>query len=211
MRSLCVFISLSVRRSCLDVPKLKNAFHPIATSWHMNGLKSDEKVRRSHSPHVVCTVLATFVRSRSLHLEATLYPFHHSRLNISDGVQRSRGRCIFRSSFLYHAHDENSVVLKVAFSDSLMLSSLPFLVIFLLMCHVSKTQTCPKHKYTRRKRDCGEMSMTIGDVTLTEEDLQDGFSAEAIFAAPGSRGEHEPCLSPLPSPRFNIRVNVARC
>ncbi|CAM9742919.1 unnamed protein product, partial [Ectocarpus sp. 13 AM-2016] len=31
-------------------------------------------------------------------------------------------------------------------------------------------------------------SVTIGDVTLSEEELQDGFSAETIFATPGSRG-----------------------
>lgn len=33
------------------------------------------------------------------------------------------------------------------------------------------------------------MSITIGDVTLSEAELQDGFSAESIFATPGSRGE----------------------
>lgn len=33
------------------------------------------------------------------------------------------------------------------------------------------------------------MSMTIGDVTLTEEELQDGFSAEEIFSSGGARGE----------------------
>ena len=34
-------------------------------------------------------------------------------------------------------------------------------------------------------------SVTIGDVTLSEEDLQDGFSAETIFSTPGSRGESQ--------------------
>lgn len=33
------------------------------------------------------------------------------------------------------------------------------------------------------------MSITIGGVTLEEEDLQDGFSAETIFSTPGSRGK----------------------
>ena len=33
------------------------------------------------------------------------------------------------------------------------------------------------------------MSVTVGDVTFTEEELQDGFSAGEIFSAPGSRGE----------------------
>ncbi|CAM9522060.1 unnamed protein product [Hapterophycus canaliculatus] len=32
------------------------------------------------------------------------------------------------------------------------------------------------------------MSMTIGDVALSEDELQDGFSAETIFSTPGSRG-----------------------
>lgn len=32
------------------------------------------------------------------------------------------------------------------------------------------------------------MSVIIGDVTLSEEELQDGFSAEEIFSAGGARG-----------------------
>lgn len=32
--------------------------------------------------------------------------------------------------------------------------------------------------------------MTIGDVTFTEEELLDGFSAETIFSAAGARGDH---------------------
>lgn len=35
------------------------------------------------------------------------------------------------------------------------------------------------------------MSVTIGDVTLSEDELQDGFSAETIFSTPGSRGKIE--------------------
>lgn len=33
------------------------------------------------------------------------------------------------------------------------------------------------------------MSITIGDVTFTEEELQDGFSAAEVFSTPGSRGD----------------------
>lgn len=33
------------------------------------------------------------------------------------------------------------------------------------------------------------MSIKIGDVTFTEEELQDGFSAAEVFSTPGSRGD----------------------
>lgn len=35
------------------------------------------------------------------------------------------------------------------------------------------------------------MSMTVGDVTISEEELQDGFSAEEIFSSAGARGEDD--------------------
>lgn len=40
------------------------------------------------------------------------------------------------------------------------------------------------------------MSVTVGDVVLSEEELQDGFSAEEIFSAAGARGIVDWSLSP---------------
>lgn len=49
---------------------------------------------------------------------------------------------------------------------------------------------CSPIRYGRRESTMTiRTSVTIGDVTLSEEELQDGFSAETIFSTPGSRGE----------------------